>query len=403
MEKKDTIYLENQYIAILEKIRFARSKEELEAAKESLKLFKENGLAGNLNNEVIDQFDDLTENEFYDVYDSRCFKKFAEKNSENMDQVLTNQLHEKQEAASEIERIKRKKTFRQFRRCLVAGLLVGGLIFGIASCNNKKKNNATSTTTTSETTTDMTTTTEETTISTGDYTPKTSETSNSSFDDSKAVPSMSNAMTGISIDGQGNTTSETTTEETTKKSTNSPEPTTTTTHSNNKSGNNGNGGSNGGSNNKGSDTTKSTTKPSSTTTTKQTEPTTTTTKDGDTVPTTSSVKTTNPSNDKNKRDVTVDEHDGKNPTHIDEDPKQTYPTYTTFETSSKSTTKPSSTTTTKQTKPTTTTTKTTTATTTAKPTPKPTTKQTVKGMPVEEDPTQTYETFFNPKKLSLRK
>ena len=364
MEKKDKVYYENLYLALLDKMKTSNTKEELEATKRQIELFKNRGLVSNLDNE----------SDSYAVQNSKNYKKFAESNNEYIDALLDNQVS----TDDEIRRINGKKMTRKVVKGVVIAGLVIGLIAGLNSCKNKNKNNSAVATTTTTTTMNG----ESTTVSTSDYIMDETTTGGfyNDYDNGSAVPSMSDAMNGIVIN----------------------DPTATTTQSN--SNNNNNGGNPTTGTTQGTtavEPTTGTTQGTTSTPTPTVTPTPVPSDGGDTVPTTSAIEPSNtaPSDDRNQRDVVIDDYDGVQPSWIDEDPTQTYPTYF----------NPTTTTTTVAPTATSTQGVTTTTTTTVAPTATPT-PATVAGMPVEEDPTETYETFFNPNKecakvktLSLRK
>lgn len=287
-----------------------------------------------------------------------------------------------EKAYEELKKSKSERRKRYVKRTLyvVGGTVLAGVILlNVTKCSGKNSKNSGETTETTIESTDETTYNTTSTTSTFESTSTTS-----TFDSEGAVPSMSDAMKDIQINQPSATTSATNGNSNNSGSGNSGS-------SNNGGSNNGgsnNGGSNNGGSNNGGSSTPTTAEPTTTTTTTPTtttEPSATTTRNSE-VPETTPVETKNtaPSDEQHTRDITVDEHDGKNPEYIEEDPNETYPTYINIPETTASTTKSTESTTAATTKPTT---------------------GTVNGMPVEEDPDETYETYFNAgvKTKSLRK
>ena len=341
--KKDKIYYENMYIALLKKLKSAKNEEEFNTYLAELAEFEKNGYVQSASYEDMIAYQNGVH-----------YKNFVESNENQMLEVQ----NKERTADKEIRRIKFKKFVRTTIKVAGVAALVILIGAGVHSCNKKKGNNGTSETSgTSETTTDMTTT-GETTINT------IQSTFGNEFDNDNAIPSLSESMDGIVI----------------------IDPTQTSGVNNGGNGNSGNSGS-GYSDDYIQPTdsvtwtvpTDPTTKPTEETT-KPTEGTTTTTPTtrDENVPTTEPVQTKNtePSNERDLRDVEVDVHDGKNPEYIEEDPNETYETYIYIPSSSTYTVDSATTTTT----------------------------DSLDGMPIEEDPNETYETYFkaSAKKLTRK-
>ena len=399
MEKFNVKYYEDTYLGLL-KDYIKAEKENKEKALKAIEDFKAMAMLDPIQEMALNKlgYTEITQDNSAEV-----LKKMAEiqakiekdpdgeyfisKNKENYRMVVNaipkidKDKYSDDFAKSEIKRIKKVKAKRFVKKALIPVVTVATVIaigLGVKSCS---KNDNKSTDITTETTT-------ETTIDPRESFTHPSTDPTTVAPSNNVIPSVSEDMKGIKINEPTQTTP------TNGNSSNNG-------GSNNGESNNGgsnNGGSNNGGNNGGSSSsnqTEATTKPTETTTTPTTTTTTPETTTDPSVPTTEPVETkhTEPSDERNQRDVEVDIHDGKNPEYIEEDENQTYPTYIDTTKSTEGTTKPIEATTT-----------------TTTPTTKPTTS-TVNGMPVEEDPDEQYPTFFDAgektkskqKTLTLRK
>lgn len=406
MEKFNVKYYEDIYLGLLKDYIKAEKKEDKEKALKAIEDFKAIGMMEPIQEMALNKlgYSELTQDNSAEVLKKMAEIQveidkdpdgvyFANKNKENYRKVVNaipkidKDKYSDDIAKAEIKRIKKGKAKRFVKKALVPVAAVATVIaigLGIKSCS---KNDNKSTDITTETTT-------ETTLDPRESFTHPSTDPTTVAPSNNVIPSVSEDMAGIKINEPAATS------QTNGSGSNGGSNSGNNGGSNNGGSNNGgsnNGGSNGGSSS--SSQTDETTKPTEATTTTTTTPTTTpeTTTDPS-VPTTEPVETkhTEPSDERNQRDVEVDIHDGKNPEYIEEDENQTYPTYidTTKNTqSTEATTKPTESTTT-----------------TTTPTTKPTTS-TIDGMPVEEDPDEQYPTFFdageitksNQKTLTLRK
>lgn len=404
MEKFNVKYYEDIYLGLLKDYIKAEKKEDKEKALKATEDFKAMAMLDPIQEMALNRlgYSELTQDNRAEVLKKMAeihgeidkdpdAEYFANKNKENYRKVVNaipridKDKYSDDIAKAEIKRIKKGKAKRFVKKALVPVAAVATVIaigLGFKSCS-KNENKST----------DITTeTTAETTIGPSESFTHPSTDPTTVAPSNNVIPSVSEDMAGIKINEP------TATSQTNGSGSNGGSNSGNNGGSNNGGSNNGgsnNGGSNGGSSSTGQ--TDETTKPTEATTIPTTTPTTTpeTTTDPS-VPTTEPVETkhTEPSDERNQRDVEVDIHDGENPKYIEEDPTKTYPTYINIPETSKTTEA--------------------TTTTTAKPTTAPTTKPTtgtVNGMPVEDDPNETYETYFDAgqktkskdKTLTLRK
>ena len=351
MEKKGYTFYENLYLDLLNKLKNAKTEEEKKNIRLALVKLREDGLS--IKNEKVDT-GSLSTEEYYEYRNNKNYSKFAGNNAVGMHDVTTNSV----EPQAEINRVKKAKK-RRITKKVITGVVIAGLAIGLASCAkscSKKKSNTTGTTITSSLDQTSGSSINTTGTTTNGTTRNTTE-----FNDKDAIASMSDEMGGYDINdpnyaeyyGDGvyadddyvyglyhddveygddhfGETVYVPTFPTLPSSTTVTEGTTTT--------------------------------PTTTTTTTETTTTTTT---GDPVPTTTAPETQNtePADDRNMRDVVVDEYDNVQPSYVEEDVNETYETYVNTEGTTETTTTTTST-------------------------------YSYDGMEVEDDENETYETYM---------
>lgn len=346
MKKKNITYLENAYLSLLDRSKFSKNQNDMESAKDAREDIEK--FITDCDNAKL-----LQANTYEDKKNKEAREKFARENSYSVKSFLNGEVSENQE----IDRVKRNRRYRRAK--IVTPIVLVGLfaaiIGGAAACNKKTNGNSSDVTTITTIGIDE----ETSTMSTSDYT---NESTTSGFydgyDNSNAIPSMSEGMSGIVINDP------TVTPTTVNGGNGTPATTGSTTVPTTN-------------NTTGTPATEATTTPTTTvapTATPTSTPTATPTPvpyvGDDAVPTTEPITPSNtepnPSDARNMPDIVVDEYDGVQPIYIEENPNETYETYiditpTTSVASTSSTTSNT---------------------------------QTYGGMVIDEDEDETYETFI---------
>lgn len=232
MEKKDKKFFEDYYVKLLNQLKAAKNDVDAQFVKDTIKDYTTQVTLGSATTNA----NGVSVPQYFVEKDIKNNKKFIKENESHAKKLLEGDTT----ADKEIKRIGRKQKFRTFKKVLIVGGVAVLIAVGVNSCNKKNKNtkgvSSSITTTTNDETSTIGITTESASV-TSDTTLESDPTTNTNgttttFDESGAISSLSDSMSGIVIDPstpstKGSQTSEPTTRGTTTSETSgNTEPTT---------------------------------------------------------------------------------------------------------------------------------------------------------------------------------